>query len=114
MITITYDVFKEGLVLFGLVCVAVGWLIKIIKGMKKPADDINEKFKKIDGKLNNDNERLNKLDESLDYIIKSNNVTLQAIFVILGELAQNNDADGKIAKMQDDLQHFLLKGREHE
>lgn len=86
---------------FTCICVAFGWMLKIIKGLKKPADDVNEK-------LDNDNKRLKELEESYKYLISSNNLIIKTLFVILGELAVNNDADGKIKAAQNDINEFLI------
>ena len=49
---------------FSCVCVAAGWLIKTIRAVKKPGDDIHEK-------LASDKKRLNKLEEELESISKT-------------------------------------------
>lgn len=93
---------------FSCVCVAVGWLIKIVKGVKKPADDVNEKLKR-------DYDRLNKLDEDM-LTIKLFMSNLQEGFAFLlendmvgFEHMRTNNATGKIAKQEEQIHEYLLK-----
>lgn len=87
---------------FTSVCVAFGWLAKIIKSVRKPGNDINEK-------LDRDNKRIIKLEEAMEYQKNSSNLIMRTLFVILGELAVNNDKDGKIAEAQGSINEFFLK-----
>lgn len=111
MITITYQSFMATLALFTALCVAVGWLIKIINVVKKPSNTTKEKFEKVDEKLHNDDERIKKLDEDIGYIKQTQTQTLQCLLVILDELKKNNDVDGKIAEQKDEMQSFLINNR---
>ena len=101
MITITYENFMAALALFTAMCIAGGWLIKIIKGLKKPSDDVHTM-------LDNDNNRLKALEGNYKYLVESNNLVIRTLFVILGELAVNNDGDGKIKQAQDKINDFLI------
>jgi septal ring factor EnvC (AmiA/AmiB activator) len=96
---------------FTCVCVAVGWLIKIVKAVKKPSDEVKDKLKKHDELLDNDNKRIKKVEDDLDYIKRTQTQTLQALLVILDELKKNNDVDGVIQKTESDMQSFLLSNR---
>jgi uncharacterized protein YoxC len=87
---------------FTCICVAAGWLIKIIKGVKKPADDVKEK-------LDNDNKRIKRLEDDIDYIKKTQTQLLQVCLVILDELKKNNDVDGIIEKTEDNMRKFLIE-----
>lgn len=87
---------------FTCICVAAGWLIKIIKGVKKPADDVKEK-------LDNDNKRIKRLEDDIDYIKKTQTQLLQVCLVILDELKKNNDVDGTISKTEANMQKFLIE-----
>lgn len=115
MITITWQAllgwFLAACGAFTAVCVAAGWLIKIVKALKKPSDDVKERLKKHDELLDNDNKRIKKLEDDIDYIKKTQTQTLQALLVILDELKKNNDADGVIQKAESDMQSFLLNNR---
>lgn len=112
MITITWQAllgyFLAACGGFTCVCVAVGWLIKIVKAVKKPSDDVKERLKKHDELFDNDNKRIKKMEDSLDYIKQTQTQTLKALLVILDELKQNNDASGKISKIESDMNDFLV------
>ena len=86
---------------FTAVCVAVGWLIKIVKAVKKPNDDINKK-------LDNDNKRIRELEDQMSYISSSIGVLMRCDLVILAHLRTNN-ATGKMADMENEIQDFLIK-----
>lgn len=97
---VTYEKLMAALGLFTALCIAGGWLIKIIKGVKKPADDINSKVKDHDKKID-------KLEKSLDYLVNANNLVIRTLFTVLGELAVNNDKNGNCKKAQNEIQKFL-------
>lgn len=97
---ITYEKFMGALALFTALCIAGGWLIKIIRGVKKPADDINNKVKEHD-------EEIDKVDDTLEYLVTANNLVIRTLFTVLGELAVNNDKNGNCKKAQNEIQNFL-------
>lgn len=86
---------------FSCVCVAAGWLIKIIKAIKKPADDVNEK-------LDRDNKRIKALEDDMTYIKNSISVLMRCDLVMLGHLRTNNNT-GQMADMESEIQEFLIK-----
>ena len=98
---ITYEKFMAALGLFTALCIAGGWLIKIIKGLKKPADDVNTK-------LDNDNKRIKDLEDQYKYISSAIGVLMRCDLVILGHLRTNNNT-GQMADMEKDIQDFLIK-----
>ena len=69
---------------FSSVCVAGGWVLKIIKGIKKPSEDINTK-------LDNDNKRIKALEEQSAFILKAISLLLQDDLVILNHLRTTNN-----------------------
>lgn len=115
MITVTWQeligYFLAVCVGFTSVCVAAGWVIKIVKAVKKPSDETRDKLKKHDELFDNDNKRIKSLEEDINYIKKTQTQTLQALLVILDELKKNNDTDGMIQKTESDMQTFLLNNR---
>lgn len=115
MITITWQAllgyFLAACAGFTAVCVAAGWLIKIVKALKKPSDDVKERLRKHDELLDNDNKRIKKVEDDLDYIKRTQTQTLQCLLVILDELKKNNDVDGVIQKTETEMQSFLLNNR---
>lgn len=108
MITITYEKLMAALALFTALCVATGWLIKIIKALKKPGDDVKDRLKKHDELFDNDNKRIGKLEEDIEDIKSAQTQTLKALRVILDELARNNDTEGKIDKAKTEMDEFLI------
>lgn len=100
MITITYENFMMLLAGFTACCVAGGWLIKIIKGIKKPAEDVNTK-------LDSDNRRLKYLEEKEKYNAEAIKLLMRSELAILGHLSTNNNS-GDMKKVEHDLREFLL------
>ena len=104
---ISYERFMAALALFTALCIAGGWLIKIIRGIKKPADDINSKGKDHKDRLDQQDEKIDKIDKTLDYLVNANNLVIRTLFTVLGELAVNNDQHGNCKKAQNEIQKFL-------
>ena len=102
MIELTYEKLLGLCGGFTVVCVAVGWLIKIIKAVKKPSDDVNTKLK-------NDDKRITELEEQMAMLAKSQPIILRTLFVICDELKRDNDVEGKISKQQEDINNYLLE-----
>lgn len=100
MITITYEKFMAALAMFTALCIAGGWLIKIIKGLRKPSDDIN-------GKLERDYKRLNRLEEEFDYINKAVALLMKADLAMLGHLSTDNNTS-ELASVEKEIQVFLI------
>lgn len=100
MITVTYEKFMAALALFTALCIAGGWLLKIIKGIKRPADDVQ-------AKLDRDFKKINKLEEQQDWNGKAIKLALRSELAILKSMPKNgNEAD--ISKIETDIQEFLL------
>lgn len=102
MITITYEKLMAALALFTACCVAGGWLLKIIKAMRKPSDKVHEKLK-------NDNDRIAKLEEQMLKFDETQPLILRTLYVICEELKRGNDADGKISKQQEEINDYLFE-----
>ena len=102
MITITYEKVMALLAFFTAFCVAGGWLLKIIKSLKKPSEDVHEK-------LDRDNKRLNALEEKMSDLDKTQPLILRTLYVICEELKQGNDQSGRISKQQDEIQEYLFE-----
>ena len=100
MITITYEKFMMALALFTALCVAGGWLLKIIKGLKKPSDDINDK-------LQRDYDRLNKLEREFTYVNDAVALLMKADLALVRHLTTDNNT-GEMASIEKEIQHFLI------
>lgn len=102
MITITYERAMAFLAFFTACCVAGGWLLKIIKSLKKPSEDVH-------AKLDRDNKRLNALEDKMENLDKAQPLMLRTLYVICEELKQGNDANGRISKQQDEINKYLFE-----
>lgn len=100
MITITYEKVMAFLAFFTAACVAGGWLVKIVKGVRKPAMSVHEK-------LDSDNKRIKALEEKMVDLDKTQPLILRTLYVICEELKQGNDAKGKISKQQEEINKYL-------
>lgn len=76
-------------------------LWKIIKELKKPQEDLREAVNKHGMLLNNDNERLKKVEDSNDLI-------LQSLLVIINHDITNNGID-KMKEARDKIQTYLIE-----
>lgn len=86
---------------FSTICVAAGWLIRIVKGVRKPKKDIDEK-------LDNDNKRIKSLEEQTAFFLKAISLLLQDDLVILNHLRTDNNT-GEMAKQEHKVQEFLVE-----
>lgn len=100
MIELTYERLLGLCGGFTVVCVAVGWLIKIVKAVKKPSDDVH-------AKLDNDNKRIKMLEDQNGFILKAISLLLQDDLAILNHLRTNN-CTGEMAEQEQKVQDFLI------
>ena len=83
----------------------IQYLISRSDNQKEKKDDT---LKSVYQMLDNDNKRIKKLEDDIDYIKRTQTQTLQCLLVILDELKKNNDVDGVIQKQEDDMRAFLI------
>ena len=119
------------LCLFGFIASAWG-VVKIIKEVKKPNDDLKAKVQRHDELLNKDNERLNSLekitlnqeginrkleehtrilsdhDNRLDEDKERSNLLLKANIAILNGLLSESDKE-KLVETRNEIQDFLVE-----
>ena len=74
--------------------------IKAVKEWKKPADDLQAWRRDVNQKLNNDNERLNELEEG-------NKVICRGILAMLSHEINGNSNDKLIASQQE-ITNYLI------
>ena len=86
---------------FSSVCVAGGWVLKIIKGLRKPSVDVNEK-------LDNNDKRIKALEDQSAFILKAISLLLQDDMVILNHLRTTNNT-GEMEEQEKKVQEFLIK-----
>lgn len=92
---------------FSAICLSIGYLIKIYKGLKKPGDDMKSNIKSNKTTIDQHADKFKSIDETLDYLVNANNLVIRSLFTVLGELSVNNDVNGHIAKAQNEIQEFL-------
>ena len=73
---------------------------KIVKELKKPSDDLKKTVEKHDELLDNDNKRLQEIENS-------NQMILKCLLVIINHEVTGNGID-KMKEARDDLQEFLI------
>lgn len=117
--------------LFGLIASAWG-VVKIIKEIKKPNDDLKETVRKHEEWLVKDNERIKSIEslvitqegikkelnehsrrlgeheERLEEDKQRGNLTLKANIAIINNMLSENDKD-KLQETRDEIQDFLLE-----
>ena len=86
---------------FTACCVAGGWLVKIIRAVKKPSDDIKATIKE-------ESDKLNEAEEDLSYLKSATALLLRSNFVILGHLMTNNNT-GEMNKIYKEIQGFVIE-----
>lgn len=86
---------------FSSICAAGVWIIKIIKGIKKPSEDVHKK-------LDNDNKRIRALEEQSSFILRAISLLLQDDLAILEHLRTDNNT-GKMAEQEQAVQKFLIE-----
>lgn len=92
---------------FTVVCVAAGWVIKIVAGIRKPEKNQNDRLAAIEGKIESfetyfarDKQRINSLE-------RGNRVTQEAILALLSHSIDGNNTTA-LEKARDHLQTYLL------
>ena len=83
----------------GLVA-AIWGVVKIIKELRKPSDDLRDKVEKHDRLLDKDNQRIHKIEES-------NQLILRCMLDLINHEITGNGIE-KMKKTRDDLQEFLI------
>ena len=79
---------------------AIWAVLKIIKEVRKPNNDLKAKVERHDELLDNDNKRMKKIEESNQMILKS------LIAIINHEITGNGIE--KMKEAREDLQNFLI------
>ena len=104
---VTWQLILSVCVGFSSICLSVGYLIKIYKGLKKPSEDMKSNIEGNKTMIDQHADKFKDIDETLKYLVNANNLVIRSLFTVLGELSTNNDANGHIAKAQSEIQEFL-------
>lgn len=99
---------SEMMQLFLTVCGAVitvsgagAAVIAIIKALRKPDTERDEKLKRHDEMLDNDNKRLRELEES-------NKIIMQSMLALMSHAIDGNHTED-LKQARDDLQSYLIR-----
>lgn len=89
----------------------IGGLYGGVKYLKKELKDavvemLKDQFKEVDRKLENDDKRINELNEQLAFILKAISLLLQDDLAILEHLRTSNNT-GKMAEQEEKVHNFL-------
>lgn len=98
--------FVAACVSFTSVCVATGWFIRIIKGLKKPKDDIDDKLQRDYDRINQLDKDMKEIRDTLKYLKEGFNVQLENDKVMLEHMRTNNST-GEIKKREKAVFEFL-------
>lgn len=98
---LTLETFLKICAGFSAVCVAGGWLIKIIKAAKKPADEVHDR-------LDTNGKKIKNLEEEIAYITDAISMLMRCDLVMLGHMKTNNNT-GQIVTMESEIQNFLIE-----
>lgn len=112
MITISWKLLITGFLAFcagfSCICVAVGWVIKIVKAVRQPTKDIHAEIADVNRKLDNDNKRIKVLEEQFGFVLKAISLLLQDDLAILEHLRTSNNT-GEMAKQEKKVKQFLTE-----
>lgn len=106
MITITYEKFMAALALFTALCIAVGWVIKIVRGLKAPKNEIDDKLQRDYDRINQHDKEMKEIRSDLDYLKDALKLLLENDKVMFEHIRTNN-ATGKIANRETATFNFL-------
>ena len=104
---VTWNVILSICAGFSAICLSIGYLIKIYKGLKKPADDMKGNISNNKSAIDNNKSEIDGIKDQLEYLVNANNLVMRSLFTVLGELSVNNDAQGHCAEAQSEIQKFL-------
>lgn len=96
---------------FSAICLSIGYLIKIYKGLKKPGDDMKSNITNNKTTIAQHEDKFKDIDDKLKRLDNATNLIIRSLFTVLGELSANNDVNGHIAKAQSEIQEFLTPVR---
>ena len=103
---------NETLIIALITALTSGGTLAFIQYLISRSDTQKEKkdgtLKGIRQMLDNDNKRIKRLEDDIDYIKKTQTQTLQCLLVILDELKKNNDVSGVISETERDMNTFLI------
>ena len=92
---------------FTAICVAIGWIIKIVKAAKAPTEALEARIAALEGTVKAYEDYFANDKRRLDVLEEGNRVTQKAILALLSHGIDGNDVEGlKAAKSE--LQQYLI------
>ena len=95
---------------FTCICIAVGWVIKIISGIKQPENDQNERIDALEKEvgqikkcLDNDNQRIRSMEHG-------SRICLEALQALINHAIDGNNVDELRAKSKELNTYLYDKG----
>lgn len=92
---------------FTVVCVAITWMIKAIKGAKKPETTQNDRLTKLEVRMDSVEEFLTNDNRRLNAIEHGNRVTQEALLALLSHAIDGNNIDD-LKSARKSLQTYLM------
>ena len=105
---ITIDVFLK--ICAGISCVglAMSYLLKTIRSLKKPVDDINKKFQAYDDYFTRDKIKIEELEKSIEDNAKCMRLLLEAVYSMLGHFEDGNNTN-MLREEKKKIENFLYE-----
>lgn len=105
---ITIDVFLK--ICAGISCVglAMSYLLKTIRSLKKPVDDMNKKLQSYDDYFTRDKKRMDELEKSIEENAKCNRLLLEAVYSMLGHFEDGNNTN-MLREEKKKIENFLYE-----
>lgn len=93
---------------FSGICVAIGWVIRIVTQLYKPEQNQNARIKNLEDEVNELKEKLISDKERLDMFDEGNRITQRALLALLSHGIDGNDIES-MKKAKDELQEYLIR-----
>ena len=87
---------------------AGGIVVGLYKWAKKPDLNRDEKLKGHDEMLDNDNKRLNKLEEAQAEMEETQRILMKSMLALMSHAIDGNNTDG-LRSAKDELQEYLIR-----
>lgn len=87
---------------------AGGIIVGLYKWAKKPDLNRDEKLKGHDEMLDNDNKRLNKLEEAQAEMEETQRILMKSMLALMSHAIDGNNTDG-LRSAKDELQEYLIR-----
>lgn len=111
MITLTWQAILLGFLGicggFSTICVAIGWLIKIIKGIRKPGKDIQDKLERDYRRINQLQDDMSEIRTDIRVLKEMETAGIKNDLVLFAHLRTNNST-GEILEREKEMQTLLI------